>query len=116
MATLTRRELDTLDKFEFASARHVNCVRYDARSKGPHREMVRRLCEEAVDDEHNFLTRARLQLQTENPFSKDRLVADFVDLTTGEVVEVAVSESKKSLDRKEKIYNKYGLRMLAISG
>jgi len=113
---LKEQEWRTLEKFELASRAHINCIRYDSRSKEEHRKLVHALCNEAFFTEHNFLTRARLDIPTESPFSKDRLVADFVDLATGEVIEVAVSEGKESLERKRKIYEKYGLRMVVLDG
>jgi len=111
---LSRTELETLEKFEHSARTHINCIRYDSKSKTEHRRLVHALCDEAYNTDHNFLTRARLQTFTDRPFDTDRLVADFVDLKTGEVVEVAVSEGKASLDRKRIIYEKYGLRMVVI--
>ena len=114
--TLSRTEIDTLDKFDLPSKRHINCIRFDAQSKSTHRNLILRLAQEAMDNQHNYLTRARLETHSDSPFDREKIVADFVDLSTGEIVEVAVSEGQKSLDRKQKIYEKYGLRMLVIRG
>ena len=111
---LKRIEIETLEKFEHATRAHINCIKYDTMSKDAHRKLVHALCDEAYNTGHNFLTRARLQTYTDRPFDKERLVADFVDLSTGEVIEVAVSEGKASLLRKKEIYEKYGLRMMII--
>lgn len=112
--TLTRTEIDTLEKFDLPSKRHINCIRFDAQSGQLHRRYILQLAEEAMAIGHNFLTRARLETHSDSPFSKEKIVADFVDLSTGEVCEVAVSEGEKSLERKRKIYEKYGLGMLII--
>ena len=42
------------------------------------------------------------------------MVADFVDLYDGDIVEIADSESDESLERKKKIYEYYGFNIVTI--
>lgn len=55
----------------------------------------------------------RPQIVTEARFSK-RLRADIFVLDTGEVIEIAQTESERSLNRKRKIYENMGLKFYVV--
>ena len=106
-----KREWDTLHKFDHSSRQHINCIRLSLASGQEHRQMLLRLCYEAMVNGHNFLTEARLE--SDNP--KEQLVADFVDLSDGDVVEIVATESDKSIERKKIIYEQFGLGFVKVN-
>lgn len=107
---LRRQELETAKRFDYYSNQHIDCIRFQRATGEKHRKKLLALCEEAMANGHHFITEARLM--TTNDFEK--LVADFVDLYDGDVVEIQDTESDESIQRKKAIYEKYGLGFVAV--
>jgi len=61
---LNRSEIEVLNRFDHPTRLHVNCIRFDFKSGVAHRKKVLALCEEAMENGHNFITRARLDSPT----------------------------------------------------
>lgn len=106
-----QQEFDTLKKFDYSSQQHIDCIRFSKATGDKHRAMLLRLCNEAMENGHRFLTEARLSSTSDF----DKLVADFVDLYDGDVVEIVDTESDKSIERKKQIYERYGLGFVRVN-
>lgn len=94
-------------KFDQASRLHRNCLPFRRHNGKRHYQKQFDLCIEAFKNGHNFLVEAALDKTT--PI--DRLRADFVNLDTGEIIEIPLNENQKSLDRKKTIWEKHGFKM-----
>lgn len=107
---LRRQELETAKKFDYYSNQHIDCIRFQKATGDKHRQKLLELCQEAMSNGHHFITEARLKSTDD----VGKLVADFVDLYDGDVVEIQDSESDESIQRKKQIYEGYGIGFVAI--
>jgi len=95
---------NTLRRFDYASRGHVNCIRL-------------RKCNSALDYMHERikidicfeLFRQGIDFLTEAKILDKPVIADVVDLDNNLIIEIPVSETQKSLDRKERISREAGL-------
>lgn len=106
---LRREEFDTIKKFDYYSGQHIDCIRFDHASGENHRKKLLELCNEAMSNGHHFLTEARLRTEDDTG-----LVADFVDLFDGDVVEILDSETDSSFQKKKAIYESLGINCIGI--
>ena len=95
-------------KFEQSSRIKRNCLPFTRKNGYTHYLIQFNLCWEAFKNKQEFLVEAVL----DTPNLKERLRADFVNLDTGQVIEVAVTEDAESLQKKDLIWQKYGFEMV----
>lgn len=103
---------EKLQLFDLATRRHCGCIRFDPKSGDKHRDKVIDLCKEAIRNQHEFLTRARLDSLKFKRW--EVLCADFVDLTDNIIREVADSESDENLEKKRLVWESLGFSFSAI--
>jgi len=92
---------NTLRKFDYISRGHVGCIRFSHGESPEHRKLKIKICEYYFDLGMEFLTEAKV---LDKPF-----IADVVILDIEKILEIKVSESRKSIDRKKKICQRLGL-------
>lgn len=102
---------ESLRFFDSVTRRRIGHIVFDPSSKMPHREAVIDLCKEAMRKGHPFVTYARL---SETRFRRWEVkVADFIDLEENLVVEIADTESDKSLEKKRLFWEDLGFDFVA---
>lgn len=95
---------NTLRKFDYITRSHVNCIRL-------------RKCNNANDYEHERvkievcfdLFKSGIDFLTEAKLIDSKEIADVVALDLNQVIEIPITETKESLDKKEKICKSYDL-------
>ena len=100
-----------LAKFDLASRASVNMIRFDPASGLNHKKGVIGLAQEALQRGEHFITRARLDPRA----CGEELVADFYNIDWNTVHEVADSENKKSIERKEKLWRSLGFHFQVVT-
>ena len=96
---------NTLRKFDYITRSHVNCIRLRKCNNAndyEHERIKKDLCFELFKSGIDFLTEATLD-------SKEKVIADIVALDLNQVIEIPITETKESLEKKERIYKSYDL-------
>jgi len=96
--------------FDLSSRLNINVIRFDPSSGLKHRQAVIHLAQAALESGEPFITRARLDPR----FCGRELVADFYNIGWNTVYEVADSEERASIERKEKIWRSLGFHFQAL--
>jgi uncharacterized protein YfdQ (DUF2303 family) len=99
-----RHTKERLGLLDYDSLININVIRFDPHSGIPHRKMILRLAEKAIDNHEKFITLVTLR----RPATSERVIADFYNIDWNLIVEVAYSEDEISLERKRKIWEKLG--------
>ena len=95
-------------KFEQSARIHRGCLRFNRKNGYLHYLNQFALCFDAFKNGEAFLTEAVLDTANLN----ERLRADFVNLDTKTVVEIAVTEHPDELKRKRVIWKRHGFEMV----
>jgi len=100
------RRNNTLRKFDYISRSHVNCIRFGKNESKEHRDLKIKVCLDYFDLGMSFLTEGKL---LDRPFITDVAILDIE-----KILEIKVSESRKSIDRKKKICQRLGLNFEVV--
>lgn len=98
---------NTLRKFNYKDRSHVNCFRFGKNENPEHIKLKFKTCLEYFNEGFNFLTEAKLLDQS--------FIADVVILELNKIIEIKVSETDKSISRKQKIAQSMGLEFCVKS-
>lgn len=111
---LSKTELDIRRKFDWATIRDRNCIKFDERSGKAHRLAVLDYCRDLILQDIAFFTRARMKAKTTGFPHTNQLCCDILIPDLRIVIEVVDSESEKSIERKREIWKKEGLVLETI--
>ena len=108
---LTTEEMQRYRLFDSPSKRSLDTIRLDYRASKEHNRLLIQECEKLFNQNHRFLTTARL---VGNMFKGQVKIADIVDLTFGSITEIGVTESDESLWRKGVFWRKLGFDYFVV--
>lgn len=91
-------------QFDSCTRNNLNNIRFDVKSGYDHRMKVIEICQDMMERDYDFFTRARLK--------ENELVADIFCIPLGLIIEVQISEPTENIMRKKKMWEARGFNFI----